>query len=64
MIPACQTFSGLPGRKPFLTPGCSMVFQPAVPHQAEADAQDLFTWDPEDISPRQLLAAPKGVLQV
>lgn len=64
MIPACQMFSGLPGWKLFLTPGCSMVFQPAVPHQAERDAQGPFTWDPEDTSPHPLLAAPKGVVQV
>lgn len=62
MIPACQMFAGLPGRKPFLAPSSGVMFQPAVPHQAQTDAQDPFTWDPEDTSPRQLLAAPQGVL--
>lgn len=62
MIPACQMFAGLPGRKPFLAPSSGVVFQPAVPHQAQTDAQDPFTWDLEDTSPCQLLVAPQGVL--
>lgn len=60
MIPACQMFSGLPGRKLFLTPGCSMVFQPAVPHQADRDAQNPFTWDPEDNQPTPTPGCPQG----
>lgn len=50
MTPAWQMFSGLPSRKPFLTPGCGMVFQPTVSYQAETDALYVGSWGHQPVS--------------